>query len=306
MRLDTLDKLVAKGLDTTDFLRLWHKYSVDDADLKPSRDDASKESPLKINDGGEEPPVQAGQQPTAADVPPSNSSNDSSSQPRHGNHAPANSDARAAGHGVLSEVELRRRLELGRKPTQVSENVKQRLIVTPEVTLVISGASMDVRIGRGFITFRRSSTAAFDALSADQRPREMQEFVQKDWGGEFVLHPGELVLAATLEFMMLPGDLTAQVVTRSSYGRLGLLSATAVQVQPKFTGCLTLELVNLGQMPLTLTPGERVAQLVFTKVHPPVDTVDTKYSYPTGPQFSKVASDPDLDVLRQIHRNRVK
>ena len=86
----------------------------------------------------------------------------------------------------------------------------------------------------------------------------------------------------------------------------GLLSATAVQVQPRFTGCLTLELVNLGQMPLTLTPGERVAQLVFTKVHPPVDTVNAKYSYPTGPQFSRVATDPDLDVLRRIHQTRVK
>src|ERR1035437_4209242 len=51
MRLDTLDKLVAKGLDTTDFLRLWHKDSVDDADLKPSRDDPSKDVPLNINDG---------------------------------------------------------------------------------------------------------------------------------------------------------------------------------------------------------------------------------------------------------------
>lgn len=91
----------------------------------------------------------------------------------------------------------------------------------------------------------------------------MQSLIRKGWGESFYLHPGELVLAATLEYIVMPADLTAQVITRSSYGRLGLLSATAVQVHPDFHGCLTLELVNLGEMPLAITPGERVAQLMF-------------------------------------------
>jgi len=108
-----------------------------------------------------------------------------------------------------------------------------------------------------------------------------------------------VVLAATLEYIALPPDLTAQVITRSSYGRLGLLSATAVQIHPNFRGCLTLELVNLSTIPLVLTPGERIAQLVLWNCSP-VDPTDEKYSYPTGPQFSKVRDDDEADVLRSL------
>lgn len=53
----------------------------------------------------------------------------------------------------------------------------------------------------------------------------MQMAVEKAWGDVFHLHPGQLVLAATLEYLVMPPDLAAQVITRSSYGRLGLISA---------------------------------------------------------------------------------
>ena len=38
----------------------------------------------------------------------------------------------------------------------------------------------------------------------------------------------------------------AYVLGRSSWGRVGLIVATAVMVQPGYTGTLTLELVNEG------------------------------------------------------------
>ena len=110
------------------------------------------------------------------------------------------------------------------------------------------------------------------------------------------------MLAATLKYVVMPPDLAGQVITRSSYGRLGLLSATAVQVHPRYSGCLTLELVNLGEVPMAITPGERVAQLMLWHTHP--DSADQpddgKYRRPTGPVFSKIRSDRDADVLRGL------
>jgi deoxycytidine triphosphate deaminase len=128
----------------------------------------------------------------------------------------------------------------------------------------------------------------------------MQHAVGLAWGEKFVLHPNEVVLAATLEYIVLPGDLSAQVITRSSFGRLGLLSATAVQIHPHFHGCLTLELVNLGVVPVELTPGERVAQLVVTRTA--LSDVDDhkKYRCPTGPEFSRVRDDGESAILRQL------
>ena len=62
------------------------------------------------------------------------------------------------------------------------------------------------------------------------------------------------ILAATLEYSALPDDLSANVVGRSSWGRLGLIVATAVFVHPGFRGCLTLELVNEGTARLLYRP----------------------------------------------------
>jgi dCTP deaminase len=58
------------------------------------------------------------------------------------------------------------------------------------------------------------------------------------------------------------------VVGRSTWGRLGLTVATAIGIHPGFAGTLTLELRNLGETPLTLHPGDIVAQLFFHNVGP--------------------------------------
>lgn len=176
---------------------------------------------------------------------------------------------------------------------------KERLVVRPLMQRP-KGAAFDLRLGNRFIIFHRTSTASFDPLSIKDDPRMLQVYTELAWSEQFILHPHELVLGATLEYLVLPDDLTAQVVTRSSYGRLGLLSATAVQVHPNFHGCLTLELVNLSTLPLALTPGERIAQLVLTKTAEATPPGDEKYSYPTGPEFSRVRDDIEARVLRAM------
>lgn len=194
--------------------------------------------------------------------------------------------------GLLSKKQLDRRLRA---------SGRDRVVITPLLVGSIQSAGVDVRLSPNFIVFRHSATSAFDPVGRTQDPRTMQESVGKSWGEPFVLHPGELVLASTLEYVVLPLDLAAQVVTRSSYGRLGLITATAVQVQPGSHGCITLELVNHSETPIALVPGSRVAQLVFFKVGEPETRLDPgKYWFPTGPQFSRVQTDEDADALRHL------
>ena len=160
------------------------------------------------------------------------------------------------------------------------------------------GAGVDLRLGDRFIVFRRTGTAQFDPIQSESDPRSVQTYMQLNWDEEFILHPNELILGCSFEYLRLPPDLTGQVVTRSSYGRLGLLSATAVQIHPHFRGCLTLELVNLGTIPLKLNPGERIAQLVFWRTSP-ADPGPQKYVDPIGPQFSEVLKDPETEITSQ-------
>ncbi|MGO9197599.1 MAG: dCTP deaminase [Acidimicrobiales bacterium] len=173
------------------------------------------------------------------------------------------------------------------------------LVLTP-LTTRPKGSAIDLRLGNRFIVFRRTGLSAFNPLDLEADPRSFQVAVDLSWDEDFVLHPGEVVLGATLEYVVLPDDLCGQVVTRSSYGRLGLLSATGVQVHPSFHGCLTLELVNLSNVPLALSPGERIAQLVLWRTKAPKLTSPSTYEYPCGPEFSQVRRDPEAEILRRF------
>jgi deoxycytidine triphosphate deaminase len=159
----------------------------------------------------------------------------------------------------------------------------------------------DLRLGRHFIVFQRSSIASIRSLTAGSELEAIQRSVQVGWGDEFVLHPAELVLAVTFECLRLDTSCAAQVLSRSSLGRLGLLSATAIQVQPGYHGCLTLELVNLANVPLRLSPGQRVAQIV------PVPALGQAEGYAGAyqdsgakPQYSHAREDWDSVVLQRM------
>lgn len=163
--------------------------------------------------------------------------------------------------------------------------------------------AQDLRLGRHFIVFQRSSVASIRSLTGGDDLAAIQRPVQVGWGDEFVLHPGELVLAATFESLRLENTCVAQVLSRSSLGRLGLLSATAVHVQPGYHGCLTLELVNLANVPLRLSPGQRIAQIV------PVPALGQTEGYGGGyqdsgakPRFSQARTDWDSEILLRMSR----
>jgi deoxycytidine triphosphate deaminase len=194
------------------------------------------------------------------------------------------------GTGLMSGPQIAGRLS--------TTNDDERLVVTPLLERAIGDAGLDVRLSSSFIVFRHSAIAVFDAIQSGEDPRELQESVEKEWGDRFILHPGELVLASTLEYVLLPLDIVGQLVTRSSYGRLGLITATAVQVQPGSCGAITLELVNLSRTPLALRAGQRIAELVLHQLPDRVEHASsTTYRYATGPKFSHVQLDWDNDII---------
>jgi dCTP deaminase len=198
---------------------------------------------------------------------------------------------------VVDEGELRRRM---------AAPPGERLVVTPLLNAEqVSGASLDVRLGTEFILLKRSARGPIDPLpdAGGLHPDDFQERVRIPVGGRMILHPNQLVLGATLEFLQIPQDLMAYVIGRSSWGRLGLIVATAVMVQPGYRGSLTLELANLADTPVYLYPGTRIAQLAFHRLDHPVAAYGgaaAKYRAPVGPEFSKLADDADWQVLRRL------
>src|SRR5439155_23912106 len=113
------------------------------------------------------------------------------------------------------------------------------------------------------------------------------------------LPPTHLVLAATLEYVRLPADVGAYVLSRSSVGRLGILSATATFIHPHFAGVITLELVNTSETPVRVVPGMRIAQLVFEHAEADAGDLPGRYQFSTRPEITLLTSDHELQRLAQ-------
>ena len=192
---------------------------------------------------------------------------------------------------VLSQQELWKRIDGTDDP----------LVLTPLLdSNQVGAASVDVRLGHQFIVLQRSEVPHVDPASSDKASAVLQRTQRKvriQSKQKFVIHPRQLVLAATLEYVSMPKDLAAMVEGRSSWGRLGLIIATACSVAPGFKWCITLELVNDGEVPIVLRPGMRIAQLVFFETGKEADYLAgaSKYRSPTGPEFSKIHKDSETD-----------
>lgn len=194
---------------------------------------------------------------------------------------------------ALTDGEIRAMLDV--------EDPARRLLITPllDPAKQIGPGSIDLRLGTEFLETPRQNNASIDpfaTIGPRVRPGgDVRTYVPL--GDQYVLHPGQFALGATLEFVVLPDDVTGQVLSRSSWGRLGLLVATAVAVQPGFRGSLTLELVNAGTVPIVLRPGLRIAQLQLWRSQSPAvqpySKGGNKYQAPLGPESNRLAWEDD-------------
>ncbi len=203
---------------------------------------------------------------------------------------------------ILTGEEIRNRLN--------TSDLSRKIFITPLLSnKQIGNVSIDVRLGNVFIVFRRTRYAGLDVLEESKeklasRIEEFQERIYIPLGSKFFLHPQQLVLGCTLEYIRLPNDLVAEVVGRSSWGRLGLILSAATLVHPGFAGVITLELANQDDVPIPLVPGLRIAQLVLKKTtlkgKPNTNILKTKYLGATEPSFSLLYQDDDLNTLKNI------
>jgi dCTP deaminase len=132
----------------------------------------------------------------------------------------------------------------------------------PDLTLLkdSGAASVDLRLGSWFAAPRRATMGVLDCRTNLQET-QISKSSYVPIGQDYYLHPRTFVLGVTLEWIRLPRDFVGTVTGRSSWGRRGLVIATATAVHPGFTGCLTLELANIGELPISIQPGTRICQL---------------------------------------------
>ncbi len=143
------------------------------------------------------------------------------------------------------------------------EILNKNIIINPFDEKLINPASLDVRLGGVF-------SKVFPSVSGIIDPSDPDTFSHTTYYADrWDLFPDEFVLATLVEKITLPQNISAELVGKSSLGRLGLdNSSFSGWIDSGFTGSLTLELKNLSKNKIRLTKGMRIGQILFYKHSP--------------------------------------
>ena len=191
----------------------------------------------------------------------------------------------------LSDIDIKRYLS------------DQKIIIEPSPDPeTINGVTVDVRLGNKFRVFEGHNAPFIDISGPKAEVQAALDSVMSDeivleGDQPFILHPGELALAMTLESVTLPADIVGWLDGRSSLARLGLMvHVTAHRIDPGWSGNIVLEFINAGKLPLALRAGMPIGALNFEKLSSPAENPynkreNAKYKGQSGAVASRIGQD---------------
>jgi dCTP deaminase len=182
--------------------------------------------------------------------------------------------------------------------TDIHKYIAQgKIKITPPLPPEQFGScSVDFRLGHEFSVFEHSRHPFID-LKDRTAIQELMRTITVPEGEHFILQPHEFALAITEETLELDDDVLGRLEGRSSLGRIGIIvHGTAGLFDPGWIGKATLELSNLGRMPVALHPGMRICSFTFEQLSSRVAVpyrkkVGNKYAGQDRPLASKLASE---------------
>lgn len=187
---------------------------------------------------------------------------------------------------ILSDRDIRKALFEG------------RIVIDPlpDFEVQLGPCSLDFHLGNTFKIFEYTKHPVID-------PRQKQIFdtlareVHIEDDQPFIVHPGELIIAVTKEWLELDATLIGRLEGRSSLGRIGVVvHSTAARFDPGWIGRPVLELGNLGRIPVALYPGMRICAFTFEELSSPAEIVyskraSSKYVKQEGPISSRLSEE---------------
>lgn len=172
---------------------------------------------------------------------------------------------------------------------------EKRIQITPlpDFKIQLGSCSIDLRLGDTFRVFEHSRNSYVDPSKKDYS-NEITRVIKVKNGEQFIMQPGDFVLAVTLENVKIAPDLMGRLEGRSSLGRLGIVvHSTASIFDPGWDGKPVLELGNLGRIAVALTVGMRICAMTFEELSSPAETPYTnkksaKYKFQKSPVESRI------------------
>jgi len=183
---------------------------------------------------------------------------------------------------VLSDRDIKIALQSG----------KIKIDPAPDLEVQLGSCSIDLRLGNAFRIFESGVHSLIDLKQSSATEFTKEVIVEE--GKAFIIQPGDFVLGTTVERLEVPDDLLGCLEGRSSIGRLGIIiHSTAASVDPGMRGHITLELANMGKLPVALYPNMRICSISFEQLSSPAEVPYykkkmAKYVGQKGPGESKI------------------
>ncbi len=187
---------------------------------------------------------------------------------------------------ILSDRDIKKAIKSGRI----------KITPKPDYKVQLDACMIDLHLGSSFRVFKHSSYAYIDLKGPIDVDKLMKE-IEVPKGEPFIMQPGDFALVTTVETLKISDDLVARVEGRSSLGRLGIIvHGTASVFHPGWDGKPTLELGNLGVMPVALYPGMRICAFTFEELSSPAEVPyskkkSNKYAGQSKPLASKLSAE---------------
>ncbi len=178
---------------------------------------------------------------------------------------------------ILSDVDIKKYL------------AEKKISVEPLFEGAIQPASIDLHLDSKFLIFKTTDHVCIDVKEPVD---DLMEEVNITEDKPFILHPGQFALGITMEKITLPNDMVARLEGKSSLGRIGIIvHATAGFIDPGNSLKPTLELHNIGTLPVKLYYKMAIAQVAYMPLSTPAANPygkGRKYFGAEAPQASKI------------------
>jgi len=138
----------------------------------------------------------------------------------------------------------------------IIESIDPEFPFNPE--LQVGPGSIDLRLSNKFRKYKKNVSFVDLSISGDTESFDL------DANQDLIIEPGELLLATTLEIVILPANISGIITGRSSISRLGLLvQCTQDFIQPGHSHLIPLQLVNVINRPIHIKPYLLICQIIL-------------------------------------------
>jgi dCTP deaminase len=133
------------------------------------------------------------------------------------------------------------------------------LVIDPFESKLIQPASYDLTLGRKILASPLSSEKLGIVIELTEKEPSYQ------------VHSGQMVGIISREKFRLPLDICGRFGIRSAFARKGINAFGGLQLDPGFRGRLTMNLINVGPEPVTITLNEPIFTVEFSRLEEPAD-----------------------------------